>query len=405
MLGWQHFLFLTLLCILAQGFFSMFEMACVSFNRIRLRYYVSQKQRRAQWINYLLDRPSRLFGTTLILVNTFLQIGSECARRFYESLQLSPDFAPVTQVFIVVVFAELAPMFAARRHPEQVAMLYVPVAYFISKLLSPLIYLIDLLNAWIHAGLKTNKEVPLFLSREEIQKAFEEKVYESSSKASLDRTLATFFQLKNQTVSDFMYPFQGQLLISSQVTAEELIEELKHRYTQFIPIFHQDEKNIVAVLFLRDLLKADLKRRAVELGHPPWFIAAEDSLINILKQFRSNNQSVAIVLDKEGKAVGMLSLKSVLEGIFGKVEEPLLEEAKSLYIERTLSGNMSLQAFNFQFQAHLQGGEEETLSEYLTRILGHHPTKGETIRAGHFEFKILEPSLFGAKTIQVKTFT
>ena len=66
------FLFLSLLAVVIQGFFSLFEMACVSFNRVRLQYYVSIGSHRASWLNYLLKRPSRLFGTTLIGVNTAL---------------------------------------------------------------------------------------------------------------------------------------------------------------------------------------------------------------------------------------------------------------------------------------------------------------------------------------------
>ncbi|MES2274306.1 MAG: DUF21 domain-containing protein, partial [Chlamydiota bacterium] len=69
-------------------------------------------------------RPSRLFGTTLIGINTALVFGSECARHIYESVHLDPDWAPLTQVLLVVIFGELAPMFAARRHPEQLAMFF-----------------------------------------------------------------------------------------------------------------------------------------------------------------------------------------------------------------------------------------------------------------------------------------
>ena len=111
----KTYLFLTLLSVAVQALFAFFEMACVSFNKVRLQYYVSIRSRRAIWINYLLKRPSRLFGTTLIGITASLVVGSECSRRFYESIALDPDWAPLTQVPLVVIFGELAPMFAARR--------------------------------------------------------------------------------------------------------------------------------------------------------------------------------------------------------------------------------------------------------------------------------------------------
>ena len=96
---WKWFLFLTISCLIIQGFFAMLEMACVSFNKVRLQYYVSKGQKRAIWLSYLLNHPALLFGTTLIMVNAALLIGSECSRKFYDSLGLSPDWAPLTQVF------------------------------------------------------------------------------------------------------------------------------------------------------------------------------------------------------------------------------------------------------------------------------------------------------------------
>ena len=140
---WLFFLLLTLICIVIHGFFSMFEMAAVSFNKIRMHYFVNKNYKRAIWLSHLLDKPSRLFGTTLIGVNTFLQIGSEASRRFYESLNLNPDIAPITQIIVVLIFAELSPMFAARRYSEHVAMLGIPIIIFTSKILTPVIILID----------------------------------------------------------------------------------------------------------------------------------------------------------------------------------------------------------------------------------------------------------------------
>ena len=137
MSAWLSFLLIALVCVVVEGFFSMFEMACVSLNKVKLQYAVSKKAKKAIWINALLNKPAHLFGTTLIVVNTVIQIGSEAARRFYESIGISPDFAPVTQIIIVLIFGELVPLFAARRYPEHVAKLGVPVAYFVSKILTP----------------------------------------------------------------------------------------------------------------------------------------------------------------------------------------------------------------------------------------------------------------------------
>ena len=116
-------LILTFIFLIIQASYSMLEMAAVSFDKARLQYYADQGKRQARWLHFLLEKPARLFGTTLVAVNTALQIGSECSRKFYMSLDLSADLAPLSQIVLVVVFAELAPMLAARKHSEHVVML------------------------------------------------------------------------------------------------------------------------------------------------------------------------------------------------------------------------------------------------------------------------------------------
>src|SRR5262245_63138653 len=113
----------------------MIEMASVLLNLVRLHYYVSKGEKRAVLFNELLNYPSRLFGTTLIMVNSATVFGSEFSREFHEAIGLSPDLAPLTQVLLVLIFGELSPMFAARTHSEHMALLGIPLLYASAKIL------------------------------------------------------------------------------------------------------------------------------------------------------------------------------------------------------------------------------------------------------------------------------
>ena len=172
--SWQFFLAIVIICLVVQGFFAMVEMASVSFNKVRLQYYVSKNNRRAIWLNDLLQHPGRLFGTALICINTALQVGSEASRRLYDALNLNPDLSPLTQVFVVLIFAEIAPLFAGRRYAEHAAMIGVPILYGISFVLRPVIWLFDGFCRIIHRLIGSSEKAGLYLSREELQKILEE---------------------------------------------------------------------------------------------------------------------------------------------------------------------------------------------------------------------------------------
>lgn len=395
------YLFLTLLSIVIQGFFALFEMSVVSFDKMRLQYCVSLGDKRAMWVDYLLERPSRLFGTTLIGINSALQIGSECSRRFYESIHLDPDWAPISQVLLVVIFAELAPMFAARRHPQQLALALAPFMVIIARLLQPIIWAFDAFSHLIHRIMGKAKEVPLFLSREEVKMAFE---LREEGEDELNSLVRQIFQLKTLKASQLMTPIQKVSMIPSTATLAEARHHLSIHYESFIPLFHRQPHNIIAIANLRDLLRADETEKVVEAARSPWFVAREASILEILDQFRRNGQSVAVILNQLGQACGILTLDQIVASLFGEESKAqgVSEEALP-YIERTLSAGMKVSDFNREFQADLPFKNEDTLRDLIRANLDHAPVLGESVKIGRFSFTIVDQSLRKIKTLTVHT--
>ena len=408
----QLYLWLILLCLVLQGFFAMIEMACVSFNKIRLQYYVSKGKKRAIWISFLLHHPAYLFGTTLIGVNTGLIVGSECARRFYVSLGLSPDLAPLTQILLVLIFAEIAPMFAGRRFAEHVAMLGIPILYFFSLLFRPLIWTLDALCKGV-ARLFGQRTPPggVYLSREELQNVIEEREETVSSKPAFkefDTVASNIFSLKTKTAKDLMQPLLDVVLAPSYFTIAQMRTLAKEREIDFLPIYHRNQQNIVAIAFPRDLLRQGDTKKVRECARPPWFIAENSSILHILRQFRRNNQSLAIVLNEKGLASGILTLDQIIDEIFGQSDEWLsfegvLPRVFHVLVDRTFPGDTLLQEFNQQFGVHLTYEDAETLQELMTKVLGHPPSKGESVRVDQFELIVEEASILGATEILVRT--
>ncbi len=401
----MYFLALALLCVFVEGFFSMFEMACVSLNKVRIQFYVSKNNQRAKWLQKLLNNPSFLFGTTLITVNTVMQIGSESARRFYDFLNLNPDYAPITQILLVVIFGELAPLFAARRHPENVAFIFIPIVYLISKILTPFIWIIDKVSK-ISNYIFGKSQVAFFLSKEELQKAFEEPQKKSSviDRESINTIVGNIFSLKDITAKQIMQRLDHIKMVEANSTIKEMMTTLSVNYSSYIPVYHKERQNIVSIAYPRDLLTCDEDSIILNYAKPVWFITESVSIVDVLKQFRTNNQYVAIVLNKQGKAKGFVTLDQIVDEIFGEYpQKKETKEENKVLVEKTISGDMTLEDFNNEFNSDLQYKNTKTLSEFLTAIIDHHPSEGEVVHFEGFEFTIMEPSLLGAKTIKVKT--
>jgi len=401
--GALYWLGLTLVCIIIQSFFSMHEMAIVSFNRVRLQYYVGQGKRRARWINSLLERPSRLFGTTLLGVNIAMQVGSECSREFYAAMNLDPDIAPITQLFLVLIFGELAPMFAARRYAERVSMFGIPILYLLSRLLTPVIWLIGVISRTANRlfGGSKGDRVDTLLSREELQHIVE--IVELPS-SDFNLLVDNLFSFRNKVAKQAMTPLPAIRMLPSDATIAQMRRVIARFDLPCLPIYYASRRNIVAIALPRDLIYAPDHQRVRDCAAPPWFITGDAPLMQILKQFRHNHRTVAVVLDASGQAIGLLSLDNILEEIFGKSTtlpqgRLMGVEGRRRVIDCTVVGNTPIEQLNEMYDIDLPTEEVETIAQLLTKRLGHPPEEGESVRIGPFELTALEVTLMGAKRV------
>lgn len=402
----------NILSIVLLAFYSMMEMACVSFNKIRLQYYVSKGYKRAVWLNDLLQNPSRLFGTTLIGVNIALVIGSECSREFYSAIGLSPDLAPTTQVILVVIFGELAPMFAARHYPEHVALLGMPILYASSRVMAPVLLVVGWISKLANLAIGgSEKEANIYLTQEELQKILEEHTDETPSgneNAEFSAISANIFNLRGKTIKQVMEPLSMSRALPANATISQMEQLLAKHDIDFVPLYHKELSNIVGIVYPRDALKGEESSHLRDYARSPWFVTEKMSIMQILKQFRTNSESVAVIINTHGKAIGVATLSDLLDEIFGEVAYAVDRNAPShlknlMLIEKSFPGTMTVGEFNAQYKILLDQDPSLTLSELITNKLSHHPEKGESIYIAPFDLVVKDTTLMEVKTVSIST--
>lgn len=399
-------LFLNFISIVVLAFYSMSEMACVSFNKLRLQYYVTKKNKSAELLNWLLHNPSRLFGTTLIGVNVATFFGSEFAREFYHSVGLDPDLSPITQIFLVVIFGELAPMFAARRYAEHVSMLSAPLLYTSAKLLTPFLWAIDGFTRFFSYFLgPSGHEQSIYLTQEELQKILEEKSDDRPiaglDSENLNAATANIFSLRHKDVRQAMEPIRTLKRLPSTATVAQVMSLLRKTDEDFVAIYHRELPHIIGIAHVYDLIRIPDNRRVRDFLHPPLFVTQSTHLMQLLHQFSRTQETIAIILNKQGHAEGYIRRDDIIDELTGPL--PSGQIASMTFIERTVSGDMTVGEFYDQFDVLLDQNQEETLSELLIARLGHQPERGESIFITPYELSVEEVGMRHIKTIGVKT--
>ncbi|MEF9497243.1 hemolysin family protein [Chlamydia sp. 04-14] len=386
-------------CIVLQGFYSMMEMACVSFNRVRLQYYLTKDHKKARYINFLIRRPYRLFGTVMLGVNIALQIGSESARNCYKALGFSPDYAPFTQIFLVVIFAELFPLTISRKIPERLALWGAPILYYSHYLFYPLIQFIGSLTEGIYYLLKIKKEkLNSTLSRDEFQKALETHHEEQDF-----NVIATnIFSLSATSAEQVCQPLDLVTMLPSTANVKDLCRKIRNTDMEFIPVYHKARKNVIGIALPKDFVNKNPNDALIHNLHSPWFITAKSKLIRILKEFRDNRSSVAVVLNSSGEPMGILSLNAIFKILFNTSNIAQLKPKTVSLIERTFPGNTPLKDLQKELGIELTRYGVETLAQLVLQLLDTPAEIGTSVITDNLLLEVKEVSLYGIKSVSIK---
>lgn len=389
----------NLLCIFVQGFFSMMEMACISFNRVRLQYYLTKSNKKASYINFLIRRPYRLFGTVMLGVNIALQIGSESSRTCYKLLGISPEYAPATQIILVVIFAELIPLAISRKIPEKIALKGAPILYFAHYLFYPLIQCVGGITNMIYFILNIKEEtLHSTLSRDELQKTLETHHEEHDF-----NVIATnIFSLSATSVEQVCQYLDQIPILSATASVRDVCQLVRRHRLDFVPVYHKVKKNVVGIAFPKNLINRNPSDPVVPYLSSPWFITAKSKLIHAIQEFRKNSSKIAIVLNNNGEPMGVLGLHTVFKTLFNTRNIAQLKPKPTSLIERTFSGNTPLSEIENELDIIFMDNDCTTIEQLMLKLLDTPPEVGASIIINDLLLEVKEISLYGIKTVAIK---
>jgi magnesium and cobalt transporter len=151
-------------------------------------------------------------------------------------------------------------------------------------------------------------------------------------------------------------------------------------------------------LLAKDLLGhvlADKKLKVEDVMRPASVVPESKRLNVLLKEFRTERNHMAIVVDEYGNAAGLVTIEDILEQIVGKIEDEHDEDENQEYIsqrserEFIVNALTPIEEFNEYFSADLEDDECDTIGGLIVQRLEHFPKKGEKIELDDFCFEVL----------------
>jgi magnesium and cobalt transporter len=204
-------------------------------------------------------------------------------------------------------------------------------------------------------------------------------------------------RMADMTAGDVMVASRHMDLLDIDAPYDEMLRVIIHTGHSRFPVFEERRDNVIGILMAKDLLKLqrspDLSLRT--LLRPAFFVPESKALNDLLRDFRTNRNHIAIVIDEFGHTAGLLTLEDVLEEIVGEIEDEFDENdaESSIYTladgSQRVAGDATLAAVNEAFDVALPTDDFETIGGLVAHELGRVPRRGESVTVGGLGFSVM----------------
>ncbi len=204
-------------------------------------------------------------------------------------------------------------------------------------------------------------------------------------------------RMADLTAGDVMVAAPRMDLLDIDADYDDVLHTVIDTGHSRFPVYEGSRENIIGILMAKDLLKL---QRAPELNlrtllRPAVFVPESKGLNELLRDFRSNRNHLAIVIDEFGTTAGLITIEDVLEEIVGEIEDEFDEKdgESGVYTladgSQRVAGDASIEAVNAVFATALPEEGFDTIGGLVAHELGRVPRRGESAQVGPLVFTVM----------------
>ncbi len=204
-------------------------------------------------------------------------------------------------------------------------------------------------------------------------------------------------RMAGMSAGDVMVAAPHMDLLDIDAPYDELLAVVIDTAHSRFPVYEGKRDNVIGILMAKDLLKL---QRAPELNlrtllRPAVFVPESKRLNELLRDFRSNRNHLAIVIDEFGNTAGLLTIEDVLEEIVGEIEDEFDEKDgdNSVYTladgSHRVAGDAPIGSVNTAFGSALPDSDFDTIGGLVAHRLGRVPRRDESVTVDALRFKVM----------------
>lgn len=388
-----------IILVLLSAFFSSAETALTTVNKIRIRNLADEKVKNAALVAKLIENPSKLLSTILI-GNNIVNLSASAlmttivTQRFGS---LGVGIATGILTIVILIFGEIMPKTIATIHAEKMSLRYAKVIYFLTKLLTPVIAILNVVSGGFMKLVHIDAKRPgVQITEDElltlVEVSHEEGVIEKEERQMITNVV----DFGDSLAKDVMVPRMEMITVPDDITYNDLVAMFEADKYSRLPVYSETIDNIIGIVHLKDVFfyqgnKKDFK--VTDFLREAYFTYEFKGTSELLIEMRKATYAMAIVLDEYGATAGLITLEDLIEEIVGEIrdeydadeEDDIQEIGENEY---TVSGTTKLNDFNDFFHTNYSSDDYDSIAGHVIGLFEHLPSEGETITDRGITFNV-----------------
>ncbi len=389
------------------AFFSSAETALTSVNKLRIRSLAEEGVKKAKRVSELIENPSKMLSAILIgnnVVNlTTSSLATTLAMNICKDVgmgkntSLAIGIATGIVTVLILIFGEITPKSLATLHSEKLSLMYAGVIYYLTQLLTPIIFVMNKITLGILILLRVDpnhRDSAITESelRTIVDFSHEEGIIESEER----RMITNVVDFGDSYAKDVMVPHIDMAFANINYSYDELVSVFEKDKFSRLPVYKDSRDNVVGIINLKDVFFYKGKKEDFNIANimrEPYFTYEFQKTPELMLELRKASSSVAIVLDEYGSTAGLITLEDLLEEIVGEIRDeydtdevdPIQQIGQNEYLAQ---GTARLDEVSEFTGLALESDDYDSIAGHIINLLEHLPTVGESVIDGQATYTV-----------------
>lgn len=380
---------LIIVMIVFSALFSSTETAYSSLNKLRLKNYEAQGNKKASKALRLANKFDEVLTAVLIGNNIVNIATSSVSTLLFVSIFGSNGAAISTAVItvLVLIFGEVLPKSYAKKNSEKLAMLFASPLSMLVTVLKPFVWILNKISSLLSSGEEapsvTEDELKYMIDEIEEQGVIEEQ------ESELVKSALEFDEI---SVDEILIP--RVKVVGVEIGAE--IDEIKEIFTtemySRLPVYEKSLDDIVGIITNKAFFKmlTEGKHDITSIIQKVPHIADVKLISEAMRDMQRSKVHLAVVVDQYGGTKGIVTLEDIIEELVGEIydedDEIVARIVKLAPDKFEIAGDMSIN--DMIEQLGLDDGlvqtEYNSVGGWVTEVMEHIPESNETAETGIF---------------------